>query len=199
MPWELAQALEVAERFDPQSRLLGGERKGELIPGFDLDNSPLAYGPERVQGRTVIFTTTNGTKALDCSRNAATILIGAFVNETALIERLKKTQSDVALVCAGTDGMLTAEDLLFAGSVLNRFSELATEDWMLGNVQAQVVSDYFQARGRDPVSFRETFLESLGALNLTRLGMSADIERAMERDIFDIVPIWSDAQQALIV
>ena len=65
--------------------ILGGERHGELIPGFDLDNTPTKYSPEAIGGKTVIFTTTNGTKALQHCRAADRILLGSFNSLHALI------------------------------------------------------------------------------------------------------------------
>src|SRR5262249_38742437 len=94
----------------------GGERGGKRIDGFDLGNSPLEYTRDRLNGKTLVFTTTNGTRAMLHSRQAARILIGAFVNLSALCRELESADA-VDIVCAGTDRQITREDVLFAGAV----------------------------------------------------------------------------------
>ena len=98
--------------------ILGGERGGLPIPGFDLGNSPAEYTRERVAGKTVVFTTTNGTRAMQRCKQASRVLLGAFVNFSAVCRELGGVEQ-VVLVCAGTDGHVTREDTLFAGAVVD--------------------------------------------------------------------------------
>ena len=99
--------------------LLGGERGGAKIPGFDLGNSPLEYESSRVQGKTLILTTTNGTVAMHRCRLAKRILIGAMTNLTA-VSRCLSPDQPVTIVCSGTDGEETAEDTIFAGALIEK-------------------------------------------------------------------------------
>lgn len=184
-------ALEIAKTFPHDQRLLGGERHGELIPGFDLDNSPLRYSRDVVEDKTVIFTTTNGTRALWESRSAAKILVGAFVNMAVLVEQLREIGGTVHLVCAGTDGQLTGEDILFAGAVVDELKSQTDQRWEIGNLPSEMARDYFIARSETPDSFRQAFFNSFGAQNLIDLGMLTDIERCLERNLFQCVPIWN--------
>ncbi len=112
---EVAEAQERAANLPGGSFLLGGERGGVKIPGFDLGNSPAEYTPERVAGRTIVFSTTNGTRALKRCEQADQILIGCFANLDAVAKAVGKTGLPAHLVCAGTDGVLSAEDVLCAG------------------------------------------------------------------------------------
>ncbi|MBX3439046.1 MAG: 2-phosphosulfolactate phosphatase [Planctomycetaceae bacterium] len=176
--------------------LLGGERHGELIPGFDLDNSPFAYSPEVVAGKTIIFTTTNGTRALHACRTASRVLIGAFVNHASLVRILQADGRPVHLVCAGTDGQLTAEDILFAGAVavnLLKGSALPVAD-----VQTQMAVDFFQARSGDSEMFLQTLRNSRGGQNLLHLGMDADVQRASQWNLFEVVPEWHAAENRIV-
>lgn len=193
----IEDARHRAASLPPGSKLLGGERHGRRIEGFDLGNSPFEYLPNVVRDRTVVFTTTNGTKALMSCRDAAEVYIGAFVNRAALVQQLQKSGRDVVLVCAGTDGRLTAEDILFAGAVTSDLSE-SSESWAIGNVQSQMACDFYRSRARDPELFREAFRNSLGGLNLRALGMQADIERALEVSLFDLVPHWDRTRDVLV-
>jgi 2-phosphosulfolactate phosphatase len=179
------EARAAAAGLPAGTTLLGGERGGERIADFDLGNSPFEYTPGVVAGKSVVFTTTNGTRALQRCRAAERVLIGAFVNRAALLRVLQSDGRPVHLICAGTDGHLTAEDILFAGSVASDLVQRSSD------VQTQMAIDFSLARSRDEATFRETIRSSRGGQNLLRLGMAADIERASERDLFDIVPEWS--------
>ena len=183
-------ARETANRFPRGSVLLGGERNGRLIAGFDLDNSPLNYTPQTVSGKTIVFTTTNGTKALQACSGAAEVFIGAFVNRSAIVQALQWRNRPVHLACAGTDGQPTAEDILFAGDVAHA---LITQDgFELNGVQAQMAVDFYRHRSLSEGHFREAIDASRGAQNLTRLGLTADIDRAMAIDFLNALPAWDE-------
>ena len=114
---DIETAKRVAAGFPVGSVLLGGERGGVRIEGFDLDNSPLAYTAERVGGKIIVFTTTNGTAALLRSQAADRVLVGSLVNRRAVARAIAADDSSVHVVCAGTDGHVTAEDVLAAGAI----------------------------------------------------------------------------------
>lgn len=181
------EARVTSGRLGGRDVLLGGERCGGRIDGFDLGNSPLEYTPERVAGRTIVFTTTNGTRALRMCAPAERVLIGSFVNRAALVRVLREDQRDVHLVCAGTDGHLTGEDILFAGAAAN---DLIGDERTAIDVQTQMAIDFYRARSGDAGTMLDTIRSSRGGRNLTRLGYTADIERAAEVDLFDVVPEW---------
>lgn len=204
---EQAQDLKASQSNSGHSGngeiLLGGERGGERIAGFDLGNSPVEYSPEAVAGKTIIFTTTNGTKALEYCRGAARVLIGAFVNQSALVRVLQQEGRPVHLVCAGTDGQLTAEDILFAGTVA---AQLNSGDGDTAapvtapplDVQTQMSIDFAVGRSADEETFRETIRSSRGGQNLLRLGLDADVDRAGCRDLFDVVPEWIPQENRIV-
>lgn len=188
------EARQAAERFDSHNVLLGGERRGVRIDGFDLGNSPLEYTSDRVTGRTIVFTTTNGTRALQACAPADRVLIGAFTNRSALLHVLREDRRDVHLVCAGTDGHLTAEDILLAGAVAN---DLLENQRPAIDVQTQMAIDYYLTHSATRDRLLETMRSSRGGANLLRLGYEADIDRAAEEDLFDVVPEWSRETRAI--
>ncbi len=176
--------------------LLGGERGGKQIEGFHLGNSPAEYTPEKVRDRTLVFTTTNGTRALQHSRKATKILVGAFVNFTAICRELQGVEK-VAVVCAGTDRQITREDVLFAGAVTD---ELCRSGGYELNDQAEIAADAWRTAVRQMTegSSLATLLRgSLGARNLIEIGQERDIEIAAQIDKFDIVPVF-DPRSGLI-
>jgi 2-phosphosulfolactate phosphatase len=189
---EVLPCLEVEEaRNIAASRpdvVLGGERQGIRIDGFDLGNSPAEYTSDRVSGRTVVFTTTNGTRALQHCRQAKRILLGAFVNLSALCDQLRGSAS-VELLCAGTNGRVTREDVLFAGAVVEQLSDASPGPDV--NDQAQIaVAAWKQARSRfaEGTPLAACLTDSLGGRNLIEIGQQRDIEIAATVDQFEVVP-----------
>lgn len=97
--------------------LIAGERNGFKVDGFDFGNSPQEFTEEKVQGKSLVITTTNGTQALSLSLEASHIWVGGFLNMDALVKVIVNTQKDVYLFCAGWKGHVNLEDTLFAGAV----------------------------------------------------------------------------------
>lgn len=114
---EVHQTLEAADRLGRDRVTLGGERFGKLIGGFDLGNSPCEYTAESVGRRRVLFTTTNGAKALHHAREAKRILVGSIVNRAAVAAAVAD-EPRVEVLCAGTRGEETLDDVLGAGAIV---------------------------------------------------------------------------------
>ncbi|HZN35098.1 MAG TPA: 2-phosphosulfolactate phosphatase [Pirellulaceae bacterium] len=185
---EVEETLETAAAclLRGESAIRGGERGGRQIPGFELGNSPAEYSRQVVGGKTVVFTTTNGTRAMLRCRQARRVLIGAFVNFSAVCRELGG-ESRIALVCAGTDGHVTREDTLLAGAIA---SDLAREgSWRL-NDQAEIAADSWQTAVRLMTDRPLGILlrGSRGGRNLIDIGQENDIDLAAQIDKFDIVP-----------
>ncbi|MDO5308728.1 MAG: 2-phosphosulfolactate phosphatase [Planctomycetia bacterium] len=162
--------------------ILGGEREGKLIPGFDLDNSPCAYTRERVQDKTLLFTTTNGTRTILACRGV--VLLASFVNLDAVVRRvLAEDRELLSILCAGTGGNFTEEDLLVAGALVERISR-AKESVDL-NVQAEVSSEQWRVASERPLV--ESLRASLGGRNLRRIGLDADVVFSSNLNAFDVV------------
>jgi 2-phosphosulfolactate phosphatase len=206
---EIEEARRIAARFSPNEKILGGERGGLPIEGFDLGNSPEEYTPERVRGKTVVFTTTNGTQALLHAKRAKQIVLGAFVNATAVVQHLIG-QEEVHLLCAGTDGQATDEDIMLAGMLaeklqrqgggqykLNEHAIAAGELWRHTLEIIRGDCPDFRINENGSVSIRSApeplakiLRHSLGGKNLVALGMDRDILAAARIDRFAIVPIF---------
>lgn len=199
---EVEEAFANREDVGAERCVLGGERHGLLIDGFDLDNSPFSYTPQTVGGKTVVFTTTNGTRALAAARPAERVLIGAFVNRQALVSELKRDGRPVWLVCAGTDGLVTGEDVLFAGAIATDLTGpwhspipagvAEVERLPLAASAIEFAKRIYRGHGTPKSARLQAMRESAGGLNLLANGFDRDIERAAEDSIFDIVPEWRD-------
>jgi 2-phosphosulfolactate phosphatase len=193
---EVDEARRCARQLPPGQGLLGGERRGLPIPGFDLGNSPAEYTPDRVAGKTVVLSTTNGVRAMLYAREAENVLIAAFVNATAVIERLVG-QPQVHVLCAGTDGEYSEDDILLAGMLTERLQRLAGHAQVL-NAQAITAREFWlhsfalpQALGAEPLPaavLAEQLAKSPGGRNLLALDLGADLLSAATVDRFRCVP-----------
>jgi 2-phosphosulfolactate phosphatase len=190
-------ARDAAARFPSGEAVLGGERGGKRIDGFDLGNSPEEYTPEAVGGRIVIFSTTNGTKALLHCRQAAAVLVGAFSNLLAVCRRVHEAPEPIHLVCAGTDGEVTREDALLAGTIVHLLLTADRDAYEL-NDQAHIAADAarqtlgvalaMNQRDLAVASIYQVLQGSRGGKNLIELGMERDLIRAAQLDLYDLVP-----------
>jgi len=193
---EVDDALEIAEQLPAGDFVLGGERGGLPIEGFHLGNSPCEYTYDRVAKQTVVFTTSNGTRAIDRAQQAERVLIGAFVNASAVLEELVGREQ-IHLMCAGTDGELTREDVLLAGMLVERISRLGGMIYEQ-NAQAVVARETWLAAFALPLALGAEKLEperlaaelsnSLGGKNLLEIGLDRDIIDAARIDRFRGVP-----------
>jgi 2-phosphosulfolactate phosphatase len=177
------EARSLASRWPVGERLLGGERHGVTIEGFNLDNSPYSYTPDVVSGKTIVFTTTNGTRAMRWASQADEILVGAFTNLTAISRHLLRETRPVHLLCAGTDQRLSAEDLLLAGGIADRL-----QDCFQIHCESQIFQEFYQQHGVQAVERLHTLRASAGGRNLVELGFDRDIERASQVDLSTLVP-----------
>jgi 2-phosphosulfolactate phosphatase len=187
----IGDALAAAAALPRESVILGGERGGLPIDGFDLGNSPAEYTRERVDGKTVVLTTTNGTRALLHCREADTVLAGAFANISALVAELAECPR-VEIVCAGTDGRVTDEDLLLAGAIVDRLAE--SRDWQLNAAAEATLRGWRATCGNNLTRAERTerivaaMSAAPGGRNLIEIGMAADIELSAQRDTANVVP-----------
>ena len=200
------EAFRLRGQAPSEATILGGERGGVRIPGFDLGNSPAEYRSETVKGRTVVFTTTNGTKAILKASAASKVLIGAFLNRQSIVQRLQQEQRDCHLICAGTDGIVTGEDVLFAGAVVDGLmgvnaldnGEFQSPQWCLNDSadmawsfwKTQVGEAAFHAREESSLNqcLALAMLNTQGGRNLVGLGYESDITLCSQIDQYTTTP-----------
>lgn len=204
-------AFQLRAAFGADRVLLGGERGGIRIDGFDLGNSPFEYPREIVQGKVVVFTTTNGTKALLRASQAEEVYIGCFLNLSAVCQRLMASTRPVHLVCAGTDGQVTGEDVLFAGALCDllvresessgRFEFQLTDSAVIARAAwsgAVVIEDSQPVRsGTEQLSVAMS--QTHGGRNLRHLGYNRDIAYCSAIDSLSCVAHRSNASDGKLV
>lgn len=162
--------------------LLAAERDGKVVDGFDFGNSPFSYTVEKVAGKTIVLTTTNGTHALHLSRAAKKIVIGSFLNLTALSTWLKNQDENILLVCAGWKNNFNLEDTLFAGAVID---QLKTDGFELDDA-AIAANDLYQLGKHD---INDYLKKTSHGERLKKLGIQKDIEFCLQIDITTAIPV----------
>jgi 2-phosphosulfolactate phosphatase len=160
--------------------ITSGERNGEKVQGFDNGNSPFEY-MEGIRGKKVAFTTTNGTEAIDRSRGAREILIGSFLNLSAVANHLLKGTNSVLVLCAGWKGKVNLEDTIFAGALVARIKEVIVPE-----CDAPLAAMHlYETAKSDLVAFMST---ASHVQRLKRLDITKDISFCLTADKYDVVP-----------
>lgn len=221
---EVEDAFKLAETFPENSFLLGGERGAVKVAGFHLGNSPLEYCTDMVKDKTVILTTTNGTKAIRrAAEGSSQVLIGSILNASAVARELMARGQDVALVCAGTRGQFSLEDTLAAGLVLRQLLKLLQEkDVLVAEPEATtslpeefyldevpvlannslVLEDAAVAALRLAEYYVDKPLralqDSLHGQKLIQLGLAKDLAYCAQMDLLEVVPVYQEGKISLV-
>jgi 2-phosphosulfolactate phosphatase len=179
---EVDEARNVAGGMRAGRVLLAGERGGVKLSDFDLGNSPAEFTGKLCKGTTVVLTTTNGTRALVRAAEADRVLLGGFVNFSAICEQVRNDPRPLHVVCAGTEGEVSLEDTLLAGALVEDLCDVFE---MKLNDSARLAWDSFEHHGRVLHGALEL---SRGGAILKRLGYDEDIRAAARVDQFNLVP-----------
>ena len=177
---EAAEAASIASRMG--GCILGGERGGIKLPGFDLGNSPFEYSKEAVYGKSVVVSTTNGTGALCGAEGAANVLLGCMLNCTAVARRAVELGNDIIIMCAGTEGDISADDLYAAGAIAEAIMQLTNDVSPCDmTIVARMIYKTWKTDHRE-------FFSTYHCARLIKMGFEKDVEFCLRRDVTDIVP-----------
>jgi len=193
LPQPSVDAARSAHQAFSGNALIGGERGGKIVEGFHNGNSPVEYQPEIISGKTLILATTNGTVAMERCRAAKRILIGSMINLSAVANAV---QSDpkVTVMCSGTDGIITSEDVLFAGAFLDCLLQLRSTSASQADLltdTAKIALGHWretQAMVEQGKSLADFFRVARGGINLVKIGHDADIVFASQINSVPVVP-----------
>lgn len=187
------EAVRVAQSVGREQALLAGERRSLKIEGFDLGNSPLEVTRERVTGKLVVLTTTNGTVAVLASEAARRVLIGSYLNLDAVARELGRDGGPAMIVCSGRERRFALEDALCAGALIRRTAEIAGEPLEM-NDAARAAVELLGVYGDD---LARTFAGTAAGRQLIDAGLEADLEYCTRVDVHAVVPELRDRQITL--
>ena len=175
--------VEDCLNYTDKGYLLAAERNGSVVEGYDFGNSPFSYTTERVGGKTVVLTTTNGTKALHMARaKAKQVVVGSFLNLQALCDYLKTRNEDVLLLCAGWKDQFNLEDTLFAGAVVQELRP-HFDEFDDSGVAAE---DLYQLAKAD---LRAYINKSSHSHRLAALNIEADVQFCLQLNLCQAIPV----------
>ena len=182
------EAFQTANSFSPGTTLLGGERGSKRIPGFDLGNSPREYVSEKVNGKRLILTTTNGTKAFRFVSSGEEVMVGSFLNIGATAQKCFGLDRDLLLFPSGDKGNFSLEDTVCGGMLIDLISGKGGKPVVLTDASraAHVLYQRFKA------NLVEALRLSNHGKDLIDLGLGDDLPYCAQTDITDIVPIFRD-------
>jgi len=180
--------VEECMSYADKGYLLAAERNGEIVEGFDFGNSPFSYTAEKVAGKTIVLTTTNGTKALHLARKRASrVVIGSFLNLGALCEWLKTQEKDVLLLCAGWKDQFNLEDTIFAGAVVSELRQGFTH-----YDDASVAAEDLYLLAKDDL--RAYIHKSSHSHRMVALNIEEDVKFCLQTNICQTIPVLEGDQ-----
>ena len=175
--------VEECLAYQNQNYLLAAERDGKVVEGFDFGNSPFSYTRQKIDGKTIVLTTTNGTYAINQSKSKAyQIIIGSFFNLDAICNYLNTQGKNVLLLCAGWKNKFNLEDTLFAGAIVHQL------------IQNGFISDDAGTASLDLYNLAKTDLyaytsKTSHSERLKKLGIEEDIKFCLKLNITTVIPV----------
>jgi 2-phosphosulfolactate phosphatase len=182
----VSRCIEIGKQIDG---ITAGERDGKIAEGLSYGNSPFEYPPEFIKDRTLVLTTTNGTKLLHMALNkgAKQIIIGAFSNLHAVCNHLLQSKKDVMLACAAWKDRVNLEDTLFAGAVVSNIKE----QFAVNCDSSHMAESLYRQANKNLFSF----LKKNDASHYHRLmgfGLEKDIRYCLTENTADVLPVYRD-------
>ena len=182
------EAFQRVKTFPLGTTLLGGERGSRKIEGFDVGNSPKEYMAERVRGKRLILTTTNGTKALHFVSSGEEIMVVSFFNMAAIAERCFELDRDLLIFPSGDKGDFSLEDTVCGGMLIDLIIKKGKKPITL--TDASYTAHILYQRFKD--NLIGAFRLSHHGRELIDLGLEEDLLYCAQIDTTNIVPIFKD-------
>ena len=182
----IENAVKVSGSLFGDVTLRGGERNGKIIEGFNLGNSPSEYTGEIVRGKSIIYTTTNGSVAMARARYARNAVVGGFVNVARVIAFLKELKEDFIILCAGHQNDFSLEDVVCAGMILSRLQK-GRGTFVLDDAGKAALT-LIQKFGKNILAMLQ---ESEHGKFLAESGFAADLKLCAAVDSLPVLPVMS--------
>jgi 2-phosphosulfolactate phosphatase len=175
--------LEEARDFQAQGYLVGAERKGEIVEGFDFGNSPYSYMRDELVGKDVVLSTTNGTKAINIAKDADQVIIGSLNNLAALCDYLIKEKKNVVCLCSGWQDKFNLEDTICAGAIADALIQTGK---FTSDDDSTIAAKYLYLSAKD--NYFGFLKSSSHRRRLKRLNLNEDIKFCLTPNKTKVVP-----------
>lgn len=177
-------SVEIAREYQKQGYLVGAERLGKIVEGFDFGNSPFSYMTDAVKGKDVVLTTTNGTKAIHLAKDAETVVIGSLLNLDALCQWLEKQHKNTLCLCSGWQNKFNLEDTICAGAIseylINTGKFVSDED-------SSIAAKYLYLSAKD--NYFGYLKSSSHRRRLRNLNLNEDIKYCLTPNTSKAIPV----------
>jgi 2-phosphosulfolactate phosphatase len=184
----ISRCMELGKQIDG---ITAGERDGKIAEGLEYGNSPFEYPREFIEGRTLVLTTTNGTRLLHMAieKGATEIITGAFNNLSAVCDHLVAMKQNVILGCAAWKDKVNMEDALFAGAVISR----VRDHFQVDCDSSHMAEAMYEKAKKDLFSF----MKKNNASHFYRLmgfGLEDDIRYCLTEDVDNVLPVYKEGK-----
>lgn len=176
--------LEEARSLKSQGYLVAAERDGQILDFADMGNSAFDFMKKEVKGKSVVYSTTNGTQAIMQAANLGQVVIGAFSNISVLVDWLISQKGSVVILCAGWKGKFNLEDAFFAGALAERL--LHSGAFIKECDTASAAISIWNEGKSDPLAYME---QALHRKRLIRLGLDDVIPYSFQIDTAPVLPV----------
>ena len=181
--------LEDALEYKKKGFLVGAERKGQIVEGFDFGNSPYSYMKDEFKGKDVVLTTTNGTKSIAAAKDADTLVIGALVNLDVLTTWLIKQNKNTLCLCSGWQDKFNLEDTICAGAI----SEALINTGNFASIEdSSIAAKYLYLSAKD--NYMGYLKSSSHRRRLRNLNLNEDIKYCLTPNKTKVIPILKDGK-----
>ena len=181
--------IDEARAYQKKGFLVGAERKGEIVEGFDFGNSPYFYMKEELKGQDIVLSTTNGTKALSIAKDADTVVVGSLLNLDVLCEWLAKQNKNILCLCSGWQDKFNLEDTICAGGISEYL--INTGDFT-SDEDSSIAAKYLYLSARDnPLGYLKS---SSHRRRLKNLNLNEDLKYCLTPNSSNSIPILKDGK-----
>ena len=176
--------IEEAREYQAKGYLVGAERQGQIVEGFDFGNSPFSYMLPELKGQTVVLSTTNGTKSINIAKESGQVVIGSFLNLDVLCEWLEKQDKHILCLCSGWQNKFNLEDTICAGAITDY---LVNTGQFRSEEDSSIAAKYLFLSAKDNIL---GYLKSSShRRRLKNLNLNEDIKYCLTPNQTPVIPI----------
>ena len=180
-------SVEEAKEWQAKGYIAAAERGGQIVPGFDMGNSPYSYMDPSLKGESVVLTTTNGTKAINMAKDKDTVVIGSLNNLDALSNWLIRQRRDVLVLGSGWKDKFNLEDTICAGAIADSCLKSGR---FFADEDSTVAAKFIFRSSRDNMF---AFLKaSSHRRRLRKLNLNEDVKYCLTPNNCSAIPVLQD-------
>lgn len=182
-------SLEEALEYQQMGYLVGAERNGKIVDGFSFGNSPIGFLNDKYKGKTIVMTTTNGTRAINVANKAETVITAGFVNLDAVCKYLEEQQKDTLILCSGWKDRFNLEDTICGGAIADYLINTGT---FRSEHDSSVAAKYlYQSVKSNYLGFLKS---SSHRRRLKKLNLEEDIKYCLKPNQTTVIPILIEGE-----